>query len=152
MTCYRWKSTVLPGKLFFQKKRQKTAYFDFLSVSFDFFACNHIVSHRYWKHWMFRTIFTILRSLLKSGLCATQLCPRSDTSSYTASLFTLLTLLRVLTLMSRPWRDPSTDQSGPEDWKIPCGGDLVLHIYSNMTQYRMWIGGDKMMNPISPAA
>ena len=27
MTCYRWKSTVLPGKLFFPKKRPKTAFF-----------------------------------------------------------------------------------------------------------------------------
>ena len=27
MTCYRWKSTVLPGKLFFPKKRRKTAFF-----------------------------------------------------------------------------------------------------------------------------
>ena len=31
---------------------------------------------------MFRTIFTTLTALLKSGLCATQLYPRSDTSSY----------------------------------------------------------------------
>ena len=31
---------------------------------------------------MFRTIFTTLRALLKSGLCATQLCIRSDTASY----------------------------------------------------------------------
>ena len=31
---------------------------------------------------MFRTIFTTLRVLLKSGLCATQLYHRSDTSSY----------------------------------------------------------------------
>ena len=31
---------------------------------------------------MFRTIFTTLRALLKSGLCATQLYPRSDASSY----------------------------------------------------------------------
>ena len=31
---------------------------------------------------MFRTIFTALRALLKSGLCATQLCIRSDTASY----------------------------------------------------------------------
>ena len=29
---------------------------------------------------MFRTIFTTLRALLKSGLCAIQLYPRSDTS------------------------------------------------------------------------
>ena len=33
---------------------------------------------------MFRTIFTTLRALLKSGLCGTQLCIRSDTASYTA--------------------------------------------------------------------
>ena len=26
MTCYRWKSTVSPGKLFFSKKTQKTAF------------------------------------------------------------------------------------------------------------------------------
>ena len=32
---------------------------------------------------MFRTIFTTLRALLKSGLCATQLCIGSDSSSYT---------------------------------------------------------------------
>ena len=31
---------------------------------------------------MFRTVFTIPRALLKLGLCATQLYPRSDTSSY----------------------------------------------------------------------
>ena len=31
---------------------------------------------------MFRTIFTTLRALLKSGLCGTQLCIRSDTASY----------------------------------------------------------------------
>ena len=31
---------------------------------------------------MFRTIFTTLRALLKSGLCATLLCIRSDTASY----------------------------------------------------------------------
>ena len=31
---------------------------------------------------MFRTIFTTLGALLKSGLCATQLCIRSDTASY----------------------------------------------------------------------
>ena len=31
---------------------------------------------------MFRTIFTTLTPLLKSGLCATQLCIRSDTASY----------------------------------------------------------------------
>ena len=31
---------------------------------------------------MFRTIFTTLTALLKSGLCATQLCIRSDTASY----------------------------------------------------------------------
>ena len=30
---------------------------------------------------MFRTIFTTLRALLKSGLCATQLCIRSDTAT-----------------------------------------------------------------------
>ena len=35
---------------------------------------------------MFRTIFTTLTALLKSGLCATQLCIRSDTASYTVSL------------------------------------------------------------------
>ena len=31
---------------------------------------------------MFRTIFTTLRALLKSGLCGPQLCIRSDTASY----------------------------------------------------------------------
>ena len=31
---------------------------------------------------MFRTIFTTLTALLKSDLCATQLCIRSDTASY----------------------------------------------------------------------
>ena len=31
---------------------------------------------------MFRTIFTTLRALLKSGLCGLQLCIRSDTASY----------------------------------------------------------------------
>ena len=31
---------------------------------------------------MSTTIFTTLRALLKSGLCATQLCIRSDTASY----------------------------------------------------------------------
>ena len=35
---------------------------------------------------MFRTIFTTLRALLKSGLRATQLCIRSDTASYTTFL------------------------------------------------------------------
>ena len=34
---------------------------------------------------MFRTIFTTLRALLKSGLCGTQLCIRSDTASCTDS-------------------------------------------------------------------
>ena len=32
---------------------------------------------------MFRTIFTTLRALLKSGLCGLQLCIRSDTASLT---------------------------------------------------------------------
>ena len=32
--------------------------------------------------WVLKTIFTTLRALLKSGLCVTQLCIRSDTSSY----------------------------------------------------------------------
>ena len=32
---------------------------------------------------MFRTIFTTLTALLKSSLCGTQLCIRSDTASYT---------------------------------------------------------------------
>ena len=31
---------------------------------------------------MFRNIFTTLRALLKPGLCASQLCIRSDTASY----------------------------------------------------------------------
>ena len=35
---------------------------------------------------MFRTIFTTLRALLKSGLCGTQLCTRSDTASYKVSI------------------------------------------------------------------
>ena len=35
---------------------------------------------------MFRTIFTTLRALLKSGLCRPQLCIRSDTASYLAYL------------------------------------------------------------------
>ena len=35
---------------------------------------------------MFRTIFTTLRALLKLGLCATQLCIRSDTASYTLAV------------------------------------------------------------------
>ena len=35
---------------------------------------------------MFRTIFTTLRALLKSGLCGTQLCIRSDTASYPEKL------------------------------------------------------------------
>ena len=41
---------------------------------------------------MFRTIFTTLRALLKSGLCATQLCIRSDTASY-ALLLLLWTIV-----------------------------------------------------------
>ena len=50
----------------------------FLSI---FFAWNHIVSHRYWSHWVFKTILTTLRAFLKSGVCTTQLCIRSDTAS-----------------------------------------------------------------------
>ena len=42
---------------------------------------NHIARHRFWKHWVLRAIFTTLRALLKSDLCATQLYIRSDTSS-----------------------------------------------------------------------
>ena len=68
-----------------QNLHSKISNFDFLSVSFDCFAWNHIVSHRYWWDWVFRTIFTTLRALLKSGLSATQLYIRSDTSSYAAA-------------------------------------------------------------------
>ena len=60
----------------------KIGDFNFLSVSSDFFTWNHIASHRYWWHWVFRTILNTLRALLKSSVCATQLCIRSDTASY----------------------------------------------------------------------
>ena len=42
---------------------------------------------------MFRTIFTTLRALLKSGLCGSQLCIRSDTASYVYVIFHRLQFL-----------------------------------------------------------
>ena len=48
---------------------------------------------------MFRTIFTTLRALLKSDLCATQLCIRSDTASYALSNTIVLLLAKDLERM-----------------------------------------------------
>ena len=50
---------------------------------------------------MFRTIFTTLRALLKSGLCRPQLCIRSDTASYGDSLDLDLPLRTSLHLRGR---------------------------------------------------
>ena len=44
---------------------------------------------------MFRTIFTTLRALLKSGLCGPQLCIRSDTASYFLIYFSFYTFFWV---------------------------------------------------------
>ena len=63
-----------------QNLHNKVSNFYFLSAFSDFLAWNHIVSHRYRQHWVFGIIFTLLRALLKSCLCATQLYIRSDTS------------------------------------------------------------------------
>ena len=60
--------------------RQGVQWSIFLVFLWIFFARNHIEGHRS-LHLVFRTIFTTLRTLFKSVLCATQLCIRSDTAS-----------------------------------------------------------------------
>ena len=59
---------------------------------------------------MFRTIFTTLTALLKSGLCATQLCIRSDTASHLhwyslvfVFLYPLLIDTQIATIFLHPW-------------------------------------------------
>ena len=77
----------MPDKRFEQRMRRMSHSLERrCPLMIDHFAWYHIVSHRYWYHWAFRTIFTTLRALLKSGLCATQLCIRSDTASYVFDL------------------------------------------------------------------
>ena len=45
-----------------------------------------------------RTIFNTLRALLKSSLCATQLCIRSDTASYFLNV-TVVIIVKIVTVV-----------------------------------------------------
>ena len=59
---------------------------------------------------MFRTIFTTLRALLKSGLCGTQMCIRSDTASYNSAVIEMIALYNVKSILTQDIIDISSIQ------------------------------------------